>query len=310
MVPATNQARNPHGGLVFFIGTPPRPIDDGEAFTAKRRRALSGVAKDMVYVELSADKDAKVDDLEQVAKANPSYPHRTPIESILRMQENIPDEGSQRREMLGIWDDDEDLLSLAIMPDEWKAAGVPEPPTEGLKVLGVKFSADGSRVAVCGAIRPAEGPIHVELVGAHSGSMAAGMASLVDWIAERWRHYAAVVVDGKSQAGAFVDALRAAGVGKRVIVAPSWPDVSAANSMLVNAVIERTVTHLATEGQRMLDDSVAAAGKKSQPSGAWSWISLKEPGDEVPVAAAALALWGARTTKRVPGRKQTVGGML
>ncbi|WP_285462981.1 hypothetical protein [Agromyces sp. NBRC 114283] len=31
MIAATNQARNPHGALLFFMGTPPRPSDPSEA---------------------------------------------------------------------------------------------------------------------------------------------------------------------------------------------------------------------------------------------------------------------------------------
>lgn len=310
MVPATNQARNPHGALVFFIGTPPRPIDDGEAFTAKRKRALSGKAKDMFYVELSADKGASLDDLEQIAKANPSFPTRTPLESILRMKENIPDEGSQRREMMGIWDDDADLISRVIMADEWEATEVDAPPANGIKSLGVKFSADGSRVAVAGALRPTTGPIHVELVGDHSGAMSAGTAALADWIAGRWQNYAAIVVDGKSHAGAFVNALIDGGVSKRVIVTPTWPEVATSNAMLLEAVIQKQMTHLATEGQAVLDHSVEVSSKKIRGTeGAWSWDCPAEPGDAVPVGAASLALWGAKTSKRKPGRKTTVGGM-
>ena len=305
MVPATNQARHPHGALVFFIGTPPRPIDDGSAFKAKRTRALSGSARDIVYVEFSADQDAKIDDLEQVAKANPSFPHRTPIEAIERMRENIPDEGSQRREMFGIWDDDADLVRRVIMPDEWEAAAVTEPPLDGIPSLGVKFSPDGSRVAVAGAMKH-DGGIHVELVGEHTGSMAAGTAALVAWVAERASRYASIIIDGKSNAEAFATALRDAGVSKRTITVPTWGDVSTANSMLVEGLIAKTVTHLATEGQAVLDESVGKSEKKSQPSGAWNFVSPGEPGAEVPVQAVALAHWGARTTKRKPGHKQTV----
>lgn len=304
MVPATNQARHPHGALVFFIGTPPRPIDDGSAFTSKRRRALTGDAKDMLYVELSADRDATLDDLEQVAKANPSFPHRTPLESILRMRENIPDEASQRREMLGIWDDAADLVARVIQVDEWAATGITEPPVEGIKSLGVKFSPDGSRVSVSGALKHEAG-IHVELVGAHSGSMASGTASLVAWVAERSKNYAAIVVDGKSHAGAFVNALIDAGVSKRAIVTPTWPEVATANAMLLDAVILRQVTHLASEGQQQLDNSATGTTKKVRGTeGAWSFVPIGDA-DETPIASAALAHWGAKTSKRVPGRKQT-----
>ena len=306
MVPATNQARHPHGALVFFIGTPPRPIDIGEAFSAKRRRALSGAATDMLYVELSADKDAKIDDLEQVAKANPSYPHRTPLEAILRMRENIPDEGSQRREMLGIWDDDADLLARVIQSDEWRATGIsPEHvPTDGIPSLGVKFSPDGSRVSVGGSMKHADGT-HVELVGAHSGSMASGTASLVAWIAERHQRYAQIVVDGKSHAGAFVNALIDAGVSRRAIVTPTWPEVATANAMLLDAVILKQVTHLSTEGQEQLDDSVLGTTKKDRTDGSWNFHPIGDA-DATPVQAIALAHWASKTSKRVPGRKQIV----
>src|SRR5690606_20159313 len=118
MVPATNQARHPHGALVFFIGTPPRPFDDGAAFTAKRTRALSGDAGDMLYVEIGAPTDAESDDREAWAAMNPSYPHRTPEESMLRMRENIPDEASWRREAMGIWDE-LDLVRSVVNLDIW-----------------------------------------------------------------------------------------------------------------------------------------------------------------------------------------------
>jgi hypothetical protein len=312
MMPTTNQARHVHGALVFFIGTPPRPDNDGDEFAARRRKALAGTMTNGIYIEMSADKDANLDDPKQWGKANPSYPHRTPHEAMLRLVENLNDPGDRRREMLGIWDDDADLVSRVIMLDEWAATGVLEPPVDGVRSLGVKFSPDGSRVAVAGAMKH-DGGIHVELVGAHSGSMSAGTASLVAWVAQRWEKYAAVVVDGKSHAGAFVNALLEAGVGKRVVVTPTWPEVATGNAMLLDAVVQKQVTHLATEGQRVLGESVEHTTKKIQKgasSGAWSFESTREPGDEVPVAAVALAHWGAKTSTRVPGRKQTVGGML
>lgn len=107
MVPAANQSRHVHGALVFFIGTPPRPTDDGEAFAAKRRAAITGASDDQMYVEIAADDEADLEDRKQWAKANPSYPHRTPLEAMLRMRQNIPDDDSWRREALGLWDADE-----------------------------------------------------------------------------------------------------------------------------------------------------------------------------------------------------------
>jgi hypothetical protein len=149
MVPATNQARNPHGGLVFFIGTPPRPIDNGEAFTAKRRRALSGDARDMFYVEMSADPDANLDDQKQWAKANPSFPNRTPLESMLRMRENIPDDDSWRREALGIWG--ELTKSYAFGAGKWESCALDHDPAPHPAALALSVSMDRKWASIGGA---------------------------------------------------------------------------------------------------------------------------------------------------------------
>ncbi|NYD44010.1 hypothetical protein [Nocardioides panaciterrulae] len=100
MIPATNTHPNP---LVFFIGTPPKPTDPSDVFLNMRHEALSGESGDYLYVEFSADEDADPADREQWAKANPSFPHRTPARAMLRMKRLLGME-SFLREGLGIWD--------------------------------------------------------------------------------------------------------------------------------------------------------------------------------------------------------------
>lgn len=320
MVAATNQSRFEHGALLFFMGTPPRPIDPGEEFSNRRAEALAhksgpGVVAegdDSLYIECSADPDVgkpggpSLDDPRQVEIANPSVPHRTPWISIKRLRKQLTSEGSWRREGLGVWDDAAGNPPL-ISADLYARRAVDAPPDAGMKSFGVKFAPDGSRVAVCGALRPADGPVHVEIVGAHSGSMAAGTSSLVSWLAERWRDTAQIVVDGTSAAGAFVNALIEAGVPKRVIVTPTWGQVVTANSMFLEAVVSGDMTHLGSDGQAVLAESVTGTAKKLHgDKGAWSWAPVTSGVDEIPVMAASLAYWGAKTTKRKPGRKQTV----
>lgn len=111
MIPAANQSKHQHGALIFFLGTPPRPTDDGEAFTSKRNKALKGKPDGAVvwthgrqmYVEFSAEPDTEPYDVTQYPIMNPSFPHRTPMEAMERMQENIPDVDSWNREARGIW---------------------------------------------------------------------------------------------------------------------------------------------------------------------------------------------------------------
>ena len=325
MVAATNQSRFIHGALLFFMGTPPRPSDPGEEFSNRRSEALAlkpddvvyAEGEDALYVECSADPNVgldggpPIDDLHQVEIANPSVPHRTPWISIKRLRKQLTSDDSWRREGLGVWDDFNRALPRVIAPSTWADTGIPAPPAvEGIKSFGIKFAPDGSRVAVAGAFKPNDGsPIHVELVGAHTGSMGAGTAALAEWCADRWRDTAVFVIDGTSHAGAFVNALREAGVPERLIQTPTWAEVATGNALLLDAVVTRQMTHLATEGQAALDESATGTAKKMHgDKGAWSWQPIDPSIDEIPVGAASLALLGSKTSKRRPGRGRSGTG--
>lgn len=120
MVPATNTAANP---LIVMIGTPPKPGDPAEIFRDKRRTALAGADKDLLYVEFSAPRGSDLDDREAWTAANPSYPQRTSETAIARMRAMLSDD-SFRREALGIWDKTD--IAHAIDPQQWEQAGVSE----------------------------------------------------------------------------------------------------------------------------------------------------------------------------------------
>jgi hypothetical protein len=95
-------------GLHLYLGTPPGTEDYGKAemWMRMRTEAWAGEVNDMVWIEIGADDDADLDDHNQWAKANPSYPHRTPLESIMRLRRKLNDDGF-RREALGLYDQDD-----------------------------------------------------------------------------------------------------------------------------------------------------------------------------------------------------------
>jgi len=318
MVAATNQSRFPAGALLFFMGTPPRPVDPGEAFKARRREALSfvgepfvpAVGEDALYIECSADKNAgrpggpAVDDVEQIKLANPSYPHRTPHRSVLRLRKNLPSDESWRREALGIWDDDASG-ARRWSAEFWGSAQTLVAPGDGVRSFAVAFSADGSRVATCGALKH-DGGVHVEAVSAHSGPVDSGVSQLADWLSERWRDVSAIAIAGAAGA-ALKQALRDRKVPEKVIRMMSTTEYFAANTMTEDAIRDRTVTHPVGLVGDVLDASVAACdAKKRGSSGQWGWQSTVPDGDETPVEAFCAAYWAARTSKRVPGRKQVL----
>lgn len=124
LVPVMNTATDP---LVVFLGNPPKPGDPSEVFQDKRASALSGM-NGMAYIELSAEPGCDLDDREQWARANPSYPKRTSEQSIIRLRKTLA-EDSFRREALGVWD--ENTAETAISADDWEKGSVADPDMTG-----------------------------------------------------------------------------------------------------------------------------------------------------------------------------------
>lgn len=306
MVAATNQSRHPHGALLFYMGTPPRPVDPGETFTLRRNEALAHkdaddpfgrpvVGDDMVYIECSADEDADPDDRKQWAKANPSYPNRTPLQSMLRLRKNLPMVESWRREALGIWDS-ENTGEAIIKSPAWKALHTKKPPTDGEVFYGIKFSPDGEMMALSVALRPADAPIHIE--GVFHRSMYDGTRWIVDWLSTRWKDCSAIVVDGKANAPALVKALLSAGCKERVIKRPNTDEVIGAHSMFVQAV--RNVEMTAIDDPAMMTSITACGRRQIGNLGGWGFESIN--GNDITLAeSAVMAHFGAATIKKRTG---------
>jgi len=300
MVAATNQSRHVHGALLFFMGTPPRPVDPGEAFKLRRADALAHkvdlemfgglvVGEDALYVECSADRTAGPDDHAQWAKANPSFPERTPLRSMLRLRKNLPGVDSWRREALGIWDEDGAQLSPVIDVDAWDDLEVDAAPAGDAGAYGVKFSPDGMSVALSVAVRSGD-VVHVE--GVEHRSIVEGTRWLVEWLAAR--EFPAVI-DGKAGAGALAEALVKAGVKPRRIVRPTTDEVMAAHAGFVEAVVAGGVSHVDDE---VLRASVGCAVRRPiGKAGGWGFAAVND-GDVTLVESAVLAHWSAAKARK------------
>jgi hypothetical protein len=281
MVAATNQAKHPAGALLFYMGTPPRPKDPGDAFRNKRAKALSGTAKDMVYVELSADPDADPDDRAQWAKGNPSFPTRTPLESMQRLRENVGSDESWFREGLGIWD--ESNVPSAIDPAAWAPLADPSPPQPSSPSFGVATAPDGSWTAIAVAWRRPDGPPHVMLADYRPGSV--WLADRADELRAKWG--GTFTVDTASR-GLISGAEE-----------PSENAQAQAHAALAVAVAGGKLRHsLDAEGiagsGKALDVSVSASRWK--PRGDTRVLDRKGNADISPLVAVALALHGLTTT--------------
>src|SRR5690606_19051462 len=122
--------------------------DPSEAFTRMRQEAWSGTLRDAAWIEFGADPGANPNDRKQWAKANPSYPHRTPAESIERLQRKLKPE-SFLREGLGIW---EDMARGSVFgPGKWDACKGPLPTGVELGALGLALSLNAEKASLVGA---------------------------------------------------------------------------------------------------------------------------------------------------------------
>lgn len=279
MVPATNQARHVHGALLFFIGTPPRPVDDGEAFTAKRQQALEGNPDDdMVYVEFSAEPTADPDDRSQWPIMNPSFPSRTPLESMLRMRKNLPDEDSWRREAMGIWDDADSRVFSIERWNQLKDRSV-EPPERVVLTIAVAQDRSWSCISAAGDV---DGKT---LVMCHSMKGLSEAAEKVVELKEA-RDVEEVALVG-AQAKALAPDLTKAGVE---FVMMTGGDEGAACAAFQEAVKDGTVVHL---GQAELDVAVKnARTRMSGESERWDRRDAKIDDSPLVACSGAFYRWG------------------
>ncbi|OZG52777.1 terminase [Pseudoscardovia suis] len=298
MIPVMNTASDP---LAVFLGNPPKPGDPSDVFAMKRRQALAGNVTGMAYIELAAPRDCDSDDRDAWAKANPSYPARTGEDSIIRMRQLLP-EDDFRREALGIWD--ETGAAGVIGRDTWDATSVPARRDGGTVSFGIDMPPDRSEISIGACMRYPDGTAHVELAECRSthehGSMWA-----VDWLAERWPRTAAVVIDTQSPALSLLPDLRARHVKVTVTGAR---ELGQATGRMLDMLAARTVTHLPdTEQPALADAALAVTLRPVGHGGMTAWQRSGIDVDISPLVAVTLALHGAFTSTRHPGRRQSVG---
>jgi hypothetical protein len=109
-----------------------------------------------------------------------------------------------------------------------------------------------------------------------------------------------VVIDGRNGVDVLIDRISDTWKYKGCIVKASANDMVAAVSVLMDGLSEKSFTWYAP--QEDLRDSALSSVKRPIGKG-WGF-----GGDNsAPIEAAALALWGAKTSKRDPSRKMRVG---
>ena len=287
MIAATNQARHEHGALLFFMGTPPRPTDPSEAFRQRRDEAWSGDANDAVWLEISADPESDPDDRAQWPLMNPSYPLRTPLESMLRLRKNLKDEDSWNREGRGIWDPKN--TKHVIDAITWgKVADPASMPTERL-TLAIDVAPDRSVASVSLAGKRPDDLWHVELDEHRTGA-----DWTVGWVKQRAERNElhAVVVDelaGLTEKKHGRNYLKGTDI-EVTLAASEGRDMAMAWATYHDAVTSARMRHT---DQPQVNVALTQAATRDLQGGK-ALTKKATVSDITPLTSQTLALWGAQ----------------
>ena len=287
---------------IIYTGTPPYPGCPGEAFRRRRTVCTTEPGRHDCWHEWSVAADRldqiKVEDTSLWYMTNPALGIRLDEDFTAEEMRTMSPDGFAR-ERLGWWATIlEHREDYAIPADVWDACKSSELKPEGKTAYGVKFTADGAFVALCGAVVKPDGQSRISLIDARPTGY--GTQWLADWLNERSDKASCVVIDGRNGVDVLIDKIAKTWRMKGAVVRPTVRDVIASVSMLTDALNEKTVTWY--EKQEALRDS-AVTSVKRRIAGGWGF-----GGDNpAPVEACALALWGAKTSKRNPAKKMRIG---
>lgn len=293
-IPAISASLNPQ---VIYVGTPPGPETPGTVFRGIREKAMNGETRTTAWFEFSVEEIGDVTDQSRWAETNPALGRRILLSTIeSEVEQMAPD--TFARERLGWWTPVETGIDHAIPPELWEACKSQELKPEGKTAYGVKFSIDGSEVSLCGAVIPKEGPARISLIERNPTGL--GVQWLADWLNARYKEASCIVIDGRNGVDVLVDKISGTWRAKGSVIRPRVKDILASVGTLTNALGEQTVTWYYE--QESLRESALSATKRPL-GGGWGF-----GGDNsTPIEAAALALWGAKTSKRDPTRRMKIG---
>lgn len=294
-IPAISASLNPQ---VIYCGTPPDQNAYGAVFRGIRENALSNKTASTAWFEYSVKEIGDVHDQARWAETNPALGTRILLSTVEGECEQMPPD-TFARERLGWWSPIvSEKIEYAIDRRLWEECMTTAAKPEGKTAYGVKYSPDGAEVCLCGAVIPENGAAQIALIERRATGH--GTQWLADWLNERYSRASCVVIDGRNGVDVLVDKIAPVWKMKGSVIRPTARDVIAAVGTLTDAINERSVAWF--EGQQDLADSAVTSTKRSI-AGGWGFGGENSG----PIEAAALALWGAKTSKRNPNKMMRIG---
>ena len=294
MIPSLSAMWDPQ---LWFFGSAPLKGIESDIWRALVRRGRAG-DPDLTYWEHSAHPEAKLDDPNAVADANPSLGRLLSLAWILNTERKTMTTDEFALERFGIFDDSADGLPPKIEPRDWKACRTKERGQDQARkkkwmrnpvtfAIAVTPDQGWSTIAAAGACR--EGGIAVEIIDHRMGT---------DWVAARCAellrtHKArGVAFAPGSPAGFLLPDLKRAGIKPSTAKQPGTliEVTAAAHAKAAGHLYDRTRNHtIVHRSEPELDAIVAVA--TARPSGE-AWVfNRNAPVPSSPLEAVELAAW-------------------
>ena len=289
---------------MIYLGTPPNAKCVGTEFRRWHDEAHEDNGSSIWWMEWAVDEVPDMSNrenvMELVYQTNPAMGYRIKESTMLDVMDTMSADGFAR-ECLGWWSKTYNTVNTVIKSDDWNACKLDNPKQDGMLSYGVKFSPDGMIGTLAACYRPINGVPFVYVVT--SRDMSDGLTWFVEKIIARKDKVACVAIDGKSNAETLQQKLIENGMSKKAVKCLGTSDAITANSMLVNAVKEHTITHY---GQPELDISATKCVKRDIGKNGGFGFDSTADADSTLIESCAVALFAATTTKRKPGRKAVV----
>ena len=287
---------------IIYLGTPPDDTCHGTVFKGLHDKAhLPDPPKTTWWLEWGIDdiKDISESNVIDLAyQTNPAMGYRI-TERVVMNEFNSMAIDKFARERLGWWSPiAEKKMDYAIDSKVWDSCKSDELKPDGKTAYGIKFSADGSEVVLCGAVIPEIGLPRISLIERKPTGL--GTQWLADWLNMRYDKASCVVIDGRNGVDVLIDKISQVWRMKGSVLRPTAKDMIAAVGLIMDALNEGTITWYSQ--QTDLRES-AISSTKRPIGGGWGF-----GGDNsCPIEACALAFYGAKTSKRNPGKKMRIG---
>lgn len=287
---------------IIYTGTPPYPNCPGEVFRRRRTICLSDAGKHDSWhewsVEAQSANDIKTEDSSLWYMTNPALGIRLDEDFTAEEQRSMSKDGFAR-ERLGWWSPIlTEKVDNAINAQKWLACASEETKPSGKTAYGIKFSADGTEVVLCGAALDSNGIARISLIDRKS--MSNGVKWLAEWLNERYRKASCVVIDGRNGTDLLIDRISDTWVAVGSIIRPNSRQVISAATMLIDDINQQKLTWY--KYQEDLSDSATNAIKRPIAGGFGFGGE-----NSLPIEACSLALYGVKTSKRDPNKKMRIG---